>query len=182
MTTLDIIFAVVLASAFYKGYSKGIIRAVLSVVVWVFGWMIATRLSSSVTTMLGDDLQDSKLAPILSFILVFIAIGFVVRYLGRFSEKILKTVMLGWANRLAGALVYTFAGALICSGFLWLLDSLHIMEEQKTDSALYSYLQPIAPSFAESTDVVFPFLEKSYQNISEVIVNHVPTSDHTNTN
>ncbi len=182
MSSLDIIFAVVLGSAFYKGYSRGIIRTILAVVVWIFGWMIATRLSSSVTSLLGEDMQDHKLAPVLSFIIVFVAIGFAVRYLGKIADKILSSVMLGWANRLSGALVYVFAGALICSGFAWLLDSLGIMNDSKKESVLYGYVQPLAPKFAANTHLIFPFLENSYDSISEAIDSSIPNTDNPSLN
>ncbi len=124
--------------------------------------------------MMGDTLGESKFAPILAFILVFVAIGFAVKFLGRIVEKSLGAMMLGWTNRLAGALIYFFAGAIICSGFIWLLNSLNIFQEEKNNSTLQAYIQPLAPYFAENLENVMPVLESSYQNINQIIDNSLP--------
>ncbi len=165
---------VILAMAAYKGYSKGIIRTVLSVLVWLFGWVIAVRLSSGLSSRLGDSLGDSKLVPIVAFLIVFVAVGFGVRLLGRVMEKSLGAVMLGWSNRLGGALIYFFGGVLICSGFLWLLSSLDILRDQREQSTLESYLSPVAPYFAEHAGAVIPVLQDSYHNIQSLIDHTLP--------
>ncbi len=177
MAALDILFVVVLAMAFYKGYSRGIIRSVLSVLVWIFGWVIATRLSSAVSDMMGDTLGESKFAPILAFLIVFVLIGISLRFISTLIEKSLGAVMLGWTNRLAGALIYFFTGALICSGFIWLLNSLNIFQDEKDKSTLQSYLEPIAPYFSKNIDNIYPVLENSYQNIHQIIDTTLPPNE-----
>ncbi len=173
MNTLDLIILIPILYAIYKGYRKGIIRTVLSVLVWVFGWMIASKLSSTVATSLGPDLQNSKFAPILAFVIVLSAITIVVHYLGKFMDKMLKTVMLGWTNRISGALVYGFMAAILASGLLWLIDSLGMTESSKDDSTLYGYVQPLAPAFAKNTETLFPILESSYTQISDILNNNL---------
>ncbi len=177
MASLDILFATIMGMALYKGYSRGIIRTILSVVMWLFGWVIATRLSSSVSAMMGDTLRESKMAPILAFVLVFVAIGFGLRFMSSMLEKILGTVMLGWTNRLGGALIYFFTAALICSGFIWLLNSLNILNDQKEKSTLVSYLEPVAPYFAQNIDNIVPIFEDGYQNIHQILNESLPEAD-----
>lgn len=180
MNTLDIIFAVVMGYAFYKGYSKGIVRAVLSVLAWLFGWIIASKMSSVVVETFNIGSEDSRIAPIIAFILVFAAIGVGVVYLSKAINRILKTVMLGWANRLAGGLVYFFGAALICSSFLWLLNSLGFMKDAKDESVISSIIEPLAPAFADNTEVIFPVIKNSYNSISSKIENTLPSDSNLN--
>ncbi len=181
MNTLDIILLVPILLAIYKGYRKGIVRTALSVLVWIFGWMVASKLSSSVAQMLGPDLQDSKFAPILAFILVLAAVTILVVYLGKFMDRMLKSIMLGWANRLSGAAVYGLAAAVLASGLLWLGDSLGMTKESRTESSLYAYIQPLAPAFAKNTSTLFPVIQNSYLQISETLNNNLETLTTQNT-
>ncbi len=156
---LDVIVAVSGILAFYRGWQKGIIAAILSLVGVVIGIIFSLKLSYTLADYLRmQNIIDNKYVLLISFILVFIGVVLIFKLIISALEKVLKIAMLGWANRLAGAIMYVFGSLLFMSLLFWLGNKVGLVNPQaKTESKVYSYIEPIAPKTIEVTSAYVPY-------------------------
>lgn len=159
MNILDIIILICLIPALIQGIIKGFVSQVISIIaifvgVWAsshFAEMVCQWLSKFITTS-GQILEVTAFAVI--FIIVFIALIL----LGKLLEKIIKLVMLGWLNRLLGAVLaivkWTLILGLVAIAFNAINQTIHLVNPSVFEqSVLYPFLMKAA-------DVVFPFFNK----------------------
>jgi len=104
---IDIIIAIVAIVAIIKGIRKGLVVALFSIIAFIIGLAAALKLSAVVALHLQKSVSvPGKWLPILSFALVFLVVVILVNWGAKFIEKSFEMVLLGWANKLAGAAVY----------------------------------------------------------------------------
>src|ERR1044071_3099742 len=105
--TIDIIFVILMVVALVHGYRRGLIVAVFSLVSVIVGLAAAIKLSAVVANHLGHTVKVSdKWLPIISFALVFIVVILIIRLGARAIQKLTEAMMMGWANRLGGVILY----------------------------------------------------------------------------
>jgi membrane protein required for colicin V production len=74
--------------------------------------------------------------------------------------------MLGWANRLAGILLYLFVYIVIFSVFLFYAVQLHLLQPEGLQaSATYPYIQPLAPGLMNVSGDVFPLFKNLFAEL-----------------
>src|SRR3982751_1020087 len=104
---IDIIVIGLMIMAIFKGIQRGFIVALFSMIAFVVGLIAAVKLSTVVAAWLDDSINVSaRWLPFLAFMLVFIVVVLLVRLLAALLQSTLELAMLGWANRLAGVLLY----------------------------------------------------------------------------
>ena len=104
---IDIIVLIMLVVAIIKGLRRGLIIAIFSILAFIAGIAAAMKLSVVVAGYLKDSVNVSaKWLPVLSFILVFIAVVLLVRLVAKLIEKSVEMVLMGWANKIGGILLY----------------------------------------------------------------------------
>lgn len=171
--SIDFIFLIILAWFMMKGYRKGIIHALFSFVAVIVAMMGALKLSQKVSTYLFNAKSDiNPWVPMLSYIIVFIAIVFLVNMISRSLDKGLKTIKLGWANRIAGAALYGLIVTFAWSTVLWLANKVNLVKpETKANSKTYAIIEPVAPKGFEIIGAVLPFVKDSYKEIEQLFDN-----------
>jgi membrane protein required for colicin V production len=165
---IDIVFFILIGFACYKGYSKGFILAIFSVLGFIVGLAAALKLSTTVASKLSEHTDLGRWLPALSFLLVFVGTAFLVKIAGKLIQKTFETVMLGWANRIAGILLYALLYSIIYSIFLFYAIQLHFIKvETTTASAVYTYLQPLGPKVIEGFGVVIPWFKNMFAELEQ---------------
>ncbi len=164
---IDASFIILMVLAVYKGLHKGFIVAVFSVVGFIVGLAAALKLSAFVAAKLTTQVNaGSKWLPVVSFLLVFIAIAFLVNFCGKLIQKIFETVMLGWVNRIGGALLYALLYSIIISIFLFYAVQLHFLKtETISASVIYPYLQPLGPKVIGGFGFVIPWFKDMFAQL-----------------
>ena len=163
---IDVVFFVLMALAFYKGFTKGFVMAIFSVLGFIIGLAAALKLSSTVSTQIQQYTNAGKWLPALSFLLVFIAVAFAIHFVGKIIQKSIETVLLGWANRLAGFLLYALLYSLIYSVFLFFAVQLHFLKTDVTQaSTVYPYLQPLAPKVINAIGEIIPWFKNMFTEL-----------------
>jgi membrane protein required for colicin V production len=115
MNWLDIVIIVVVGIATFIGLRKGIIRMVLTVVGLVVGIIVAGRYYTPFSEYLTF-ISSPSWAKVAAFAIIFIGIMVVAALLSRLLERATSAIMLGWANRLVGAILGFVLGAMfICA-------------------------------------------------------------------
>lgn len=109
---LDIITAIILVFAIYKGWTKGFTMAIFTFASYFIAMLLALQFSGMVAVYLKEYAKtESKWYPFLSFVLVLIAAIIAVRIIGKLMEKSVQILMLGLVNKLMG--IFFFASIYI---------------------------------------------------------------------
>jgi membrane protein required for colicin V production len=162
----DIIIAIAALLAFYRGWSKGLIAAVVSLIGVIVGAIFSLKLSYILADyLLQANIINSKLVMPVSFILVFVAIMLLCRFIIKTIEGALKVAMLGWANKLSGAILYCFFTLFFISSLLWLGTKVGLVN-QLNDSKTSEYVMPIAPKAIEMSAAYIPFCKQILEEIN----------------
>jgi membrane protein required for colicin V production len=166
---LDIIAVIIIMLAFFRGWQKGVIVALCSLLAIVLGMLAALKLSGALGIwLMKHGWVTSGWAQIISYVLLFVGVLLLVRLLARAVEGALKMAMLGFINRLAGALLYAFIGAFIWSSLLWVGDHAHLISpEAKAHSRTFGWLSPVAPWVFAKLGAVLPFAKDVFADLSQ---------------
>ena len=117
MSWLDIILIVLIAGATLVGLRIGIIKAVLSLIGVIVGVILAGRYYVALAEQLTF-IPQANLAKIVAFAVILIGIMLVAGVLASVLKWITSIIMLGWVNRLGGAIFGLVLGATFCSALL----------------------------------------------------------------
>ena len=175
---IDIIFAILLIIAVIKGLRKGLVVAVFSIVAYIIGIAAALKLSAVVAVHLQKNITVSgKWLPFISFAIVFLVVVILVNWGGKLIEKTFEMVFLGWANKLAGVLLYLILYTIILSVLLFYAEKINLFEPATIQqSVTYPYIRPWAPKVIEGFGSIIPLfkdsftqLEAFFQNLSDKI-------------
>jgi membrane protein required for colicin V production len=165
---IDIVFIILIVLACYKGYSKGFIVALFSILGFIIGLAAALKLSTTVAAKIAEHTDLGKWLSALSFLLVFVATAFLVNIIGNLVQKTFETVMLGWANRIAGILLYATLYSIILSIFIFYAVQLHFIKVETTSaSVVYPYLQPIGPKVIEGFGTIIPWFKNMFAELEQ---------------
>ena len=158
MNILDIIILICLIPALIQGIFKGFISQAISIISLILGAWASARFAGVVCQWLSQYLSGSEqMLKIAAFVLIFILTIVILTLLGRLLEKIVTLVMLGWVNRLLGAM-FALMKWLLAMGLLALAFNSINKTFQLVDPELIaqSHLYPMITGIA---DIVFPYLK-----------------------
>jgi len=117
MNWLDIVIIVIIAIPTLIGLRIGMIKAVLSLVGVIVGIILAGRFYVALAEQLTFIPQDN-LAKIAAFAIILVVVMIIAGVLASVLKWIASVVMLGWVNRLGGAIFGFVLGAIFCSALL----------------------------------------------------------------
>ncbi len=117
MNWLDIVLIVVIGIATFWGLRKGLILMVLSVVGLIVGIILAGRYHVALSEHLTLISSESA-ARIVAFLLILVGVGLAARLLAFLLGKLSSLALLGWINRIGGAILGLLLGALFCAVIL----------------------------------------------------------------
>ena len=159
MCVLDIILSLCLIIALVQGLLKGFTEQIIALVSIIAGTWIAFKFSKLVCNLIQHYLNASeKFLYVLVFILMVALVICLFHLLGKIIKASIKFVMLGWLDRLLGAIFSTIKAALIIGIVIILFSTLnstfHVVEQKYLDeSVLYTPLKNIAYD-------IFPYLKQ----------------------
>lgn len=161
MAIFDIIVLVCLGMALFFGIFKGFIRQAISFA----GLFVAIWIGSKFTLPISNwmqqwiDLNPAALKAI-AFVVVFALTLLTVTLIGILLDKVIKVAMLGWLNRLLGAVLSVCECMFFLGMGLMLFDALNsafnLVAQEKLDASLcYAPLKAVAYA-------VFPYLKQVF--------------------
>lgn len=157
MNYIDIILALLLVFAAFNGFRKGLVVELVSLAALILGIWGAIEFSYVTSDFLIENFNlQTKHLNIISFIITFVVIVILVHIVGNVIDKLVKTVMLGFVNKLAGIAFGILRSALILSIILVVFDKVDedmeiLSPKAKSESRLYGPIRNFAPS-------IFPFI------------------------
>ena len=166
MNTIDLVFAILLLWAAYRGYTKGFIVQLATLAALLLGILGAVMFSDFTSELIIKKFEVSgQYLPILSFAITFIVIVIAVHLLAKMLNKLIDAIALGIVNRLLGVLFSILKIAFIVSIILVLVNKIDnkykfIPDDTKENSLLYKPLSNFAP-------MIFPYL--NFETMKEKI-------------
>lgn len=150
MNTLDIILIICLSAALIEGLIRGFTEQIIALVSIIAGTWAAFKFSQLVCSMLQPYLQISeKVLYVIVFVLMIVVVILLLRLLGKVIKASIKFVMLGWLDRLLGALFALIKVSLIIGIVIILFNtinsSFHIVSESVMEnSVIYAPMKRFA--------------------------------------
>lgn len=177
---IDIIFAILIAIAIFKGYRKGLIIAIFSIVAFIVGLAAALKLSATVAAYLQNSVSISgKWLPFLSFAMVFGVVAVLVSLGGKLIEKTFEMALLGWANRIGGILLFVILYTIIFSIFLFYAEKIHLFEEATIQSSkVFPFIKPWGPKVINAFGTILPIFKDMFTQLSNYFESLYPKIPH----
>ncbi len=117
MNWLDIVILVTIAIFTFLGFRIGIIKAFLSLAGLIVGVILAGRFYVPLSEQLSF-IPQATAAKIVAFAIILIGVMLIAGVLALLLKWAASVMMLGWVNRVGGAVFGLLLGAIFCSAFL----------------------------------------------------------------
>ena len=135
MNWLDVIVVIAIVIFTFLGLRMGIIKAVLSLAGLIVGVVLAGRyyvpFSGGLTFISSDNV-----AKIVAFAIILIGVMVVARVVAGLLKRVVSMLMLGWIDRVGGAIFGLVLGATLCGALLAIWIKYLGMADAIADSAL----------------------------------------------
>jgi membrane protein required for colicin V production len=166
---IDIIFAILLIMAVFKGYQRGLIIGLFSLVAIIIGIAAAMKLSAVVAGYIGRSVKVSEeWLPLISFVVVFILVLLLIRLGARAIEKTFEVAMLGWVNKLGGILFYVVIYTLVFSVLLFYAEKMQLLKPETIEkSVTYSFVQPWGPKTINAFGNLIPLFRDMFGDLEQ---------------
>ncbi len=159
MNYLDIIIAIILFLFGWKGLRKGLIIEVVTLLAFGVGIYGAMHFSDFTAAHLQDFMEiKPQYLNTIAFVLTFIILVVLVNLIGRLVSKWVKSMNLGFFDKLGGFLFGILKGVLLCSVLLMVLNNFQLLgvvkPKVKEESKLYPYIEQTVPYVYHGFDLV----------------------------
>jgi membrane protein required for colicin V production len=162
MNWLDIVLIVAIGIATFIGLRKGIIRAALTLAGLIVGIILAGRFYSPFSEHLTL-ISSPVWAKVAAFAIIFIGVMVIAAILARLLERAASAIMLGWVNRLVGAILGFIIGAMFCGALLaiWVkyVSISGAITESKIAPILLDYFPKVLALLPQEFDSIRSFFE-----------------------
>lgn len=149
---LDIILLIPLLLFAWNGYRKGFIVEVASLAALILGLYVAFFFSDFAAEMLNNLFDiNQKYVAVFAFLITFIVVIFLVLTVGKIVQKFVDILLLGFLNKLAGAVFGFLKGALLLSILIFVINYFDygeyiIKKEEREKSIFFEPIESIAPA------------------------------------
>ena len=159
MNYLDIIIVIILFIFGFKGLKKGLIYEVVSLAAFAIGIWGAMHFSDFTAARLTEFIEiNPKYINTVAFILTFILLVIFVNLIGKLVAKLIRTLNLGFINKIGGFLFGVAKGILLCSLLLMVLNNFQLLglikDDVKQESKTYPYIEKTVPYIYQGFDLV----------------------------
>ena len=164
---IDILFLILIVFGAIKGLQRGFIIGVFSIIAIIVGLAAAMKLSTVAAGYIDDSVNVSaRWLPVISFIVVFVVVVILVRIGANLLHKTVEIAFLGWANRLAGAILYMLLYTIVFSVLLFFAEQLQLVKQETiTESKVYPWVEPLGPFIIDGLGAVIPFFKDMFEEL-----------------
>lgn len=157
MNWLDILIIIVIAVAAFGGMRRGLIEMVLGVAGVILGVFLAGRYYETVGGWLP--LENTDWSNVLGFVLILTVTLIIFFIAAKLITKLADIALLGWVNRLGGALLGALLAAIIMAAILAVITK-YISWETVSDSFMARF-------FLDHFPLVLALLPSSFDSVKE---------------
>ena len=159
MNILDIIILVCFLPGIIKGISKGFLEQAISLVGMVLSVWCAFKLRGIVCEWIAPYLEMSEtILNIVAFALILLGVSLLALLVAKLLTKVMELVMLGWLNRLLGALTACLVTLVVLGVVIVMFDTVNVKfslvdSPVLNESVLYKWIKDLAY-------LAFPYLKQ----------------------
>ena len=166
---IDLLFALLIVLAIFKGYRRGLIVGLFSLVAVIIGLAAAIKLSTVAAGYIGKAVKVSDAwMPAISFAVVFIIVVLLVRLGANAIEKTVELVMLGWLNKIGGIILYVIIYTTVFSVLLFYAGQMKLLQPETIQQSItYSYIQPWGPKAINGLGTIIPFFKDMFSELEQ---------------
>ena len=153
MNLLDLLILIPVVWVCIRGFSKGFILELTTLIGMILGVLAAFYLWKDLSGLLGQyfSLGPSALK-LLSYALIFLTVLLIAWIIGKIITKAADLVMLGWLNKLLGAVFGLLKGVIVAALLLMLVlffdkHEKLITRQAKEKSMFYQALSSFIPDY-----------------------------------
>jgi membrane protein required for colicin V production len=139
MNWLDIVLVLLLIGSAISGLMSGLIRSLFSLAGLIVGVILAGRYYITLSGYLSF-ISNENAAQILAFIIISLIVMIIATLLGILFTKLVSAVLLGWLNRLLGAVFSVIVGAIFIAALLAIWIKFEGSNDAITNSAIATIL------------------------------------------
>jgi membrane protein required for colicin V production len=139
MNWLDVVILVLIAVPAVAGLKFGVIKILFTVVGIIIGVVLAGHFSDSLAGALKF-IDDPRWAEIAAFAFIMIAVLILSGVAAGLLSSVLSAILLGWVNRLGGAILGIVLGGIFCGAILTMWVKYLGIGDSVIDSALAGFL------------------------------------------
>ena len=108
------------------GFRTGLLHQLATLAGTIVGTVLAGRLQGPVSRITGSVIEGEGTARVAGFVLVFIATLVAAWLLAALLQRVLSFLLLGWVDKVGGALLGLVMGALLVAVVLLVMDRLPV--------------------------------------------------------
>lgn len=170
---IDIIFAVLLVLAILRGYGQGLIVGIFSLVAIIIGLAAALKLSAATAPWIGRTLKIAEeWLPFIAFLVVFLIVVLLIRLGAKAIEKTVEVTLLGWINKLAGAILYIAIYTLVFSVLLFYAVQMQLLQPETIEKSItYEYIKPWGPKVIGAFGDLIPLFKNVFNELEDFFDN-----------
>ncbi len=139
MSWLDIAVIVIIGIATLIGLKIGIIKAVLTLAGVIVGVLLAGRFYVALADRLTFIPQET-LARVVAFAIILMVVVLIASIIAGVLKWLASIILLGWVNRLGGALLGLITGSILCGALLAMWTKFLGISDPIAESALATFL------------------------------------------
>ncbi len=162
MSWLDIVILVVVSTTIFWGLRIGIIKAALSLAGLIVGIILAGRYYVPLSELLSA-IPQADVAKVVAFAIILIGVMVIASVLAVVLKWIASVVMLGWVNRLGGAVFGLVLGAMLCGALLatWVkfLGIAEVISQSRLAVILLDRFPAVLALLPDEFDVIRSFFQ-----------------------
>ena len=149
---LDIFFAIPLVWGIVRGLMSGFVRSLSIFIGLILGVYLAQIYAPDLSPTISEWFTlSARQCLSLAYVVIFIAVMLLVAIVARILDKFLHLILLGWLNKLLGALFGFFKWAIILSFFIMVVEYANskfefLSPEKKSESLLYEPIKKVVPT------------------------------------
>ncbi|MDD4289970.1 MAG: CvpA family protein [Patescibacteria group bacterium] len=179
MNYVDIIFLILILFFTITGFRKGLVRALGGIIAIILGFYGASIFYPQISLWLQGltSIFSGPISHVLAFIMVFIVVNRVAMILVYVLDKIFSIPVIGFVNKLLGA-VFGFLAGLLLIGILVLAilsfynGEVSVFENSKIVPSAEKTINFVKPFIPKSLDL--SFLESDWMNNLRDIISSLP--------
>jgi len=142
MGFIDVLIGILLAYGLFRGLKNGLFIELAAIIALIAGLYGAIHFSYIVGDYLSVNMSwNEKYINLISVIITFVIIVFLVHLAGRLLTKIANVALLGFVNKIAGAIFGALKVAVILGGLLIFFDrantSLNLISEERLQQSIF---------------------------------------------
>ena len=161
MNILDIILLLCFVPSLIQGLRRGFINQAIGIVSIILSVWLSFEFATYISEWIAQWITASdQVLKVIAFVIILAGVSIAVNALGRLLEGLFNFIMLGWLNKLLGAVFALLKAGLIVGLVVMAVTSLnntfHIIPEEFFQGSV------IYPPIKDMAYTVFPYLKEMF--------------------